>query len=65
MASASTTRGRMKRHPLNAGIVNIDKAPKNAARRVEYTVDVRQTRAERLPAFSLLVAHTGRRVVIR
>jgi hypothetical protein len=55
----------MKRHPLNAGIVNIDKAPKNAARRVEYTVDVRQTRAERLPAFSLLVAHTGRRVVIR
>ncbi len=27
-------------NPLNAGIVNIDKAPKNAAGRVEYAVDI-------------------------
>src|SRR5919109_38694 len=26
-------------HPLNAGIVNIDQAPTNAAGRVEYTAD--------------------------
>lgn len=28
------------RHPLNAGIVNLDKAPRNAAGMVEYDVDV-------------------------
>jgi len=27
-------------HPLNQGIVNIDKAPRNAAGRVEYAVDI-------------------------